>query len=226
MKIFNNIYLVGTSHVAEESMRQVDEAFHQVSPHIIALELDQGRAYALTHKVKKPSKIQLLRRLGIGGFLFYVIGEYTQKNIGKLVGVSPGSEMLRAIELAKGKSKVALIDRDLQITLRRFSKRFRKREMITMLADFIIGPFKKNEFAKMDLSKTPSEELVIKLVEYIKKKYPSIHKILIDERDNYMADNLIRLSLQNPDKNILAVVGAGHIPGIIHILASGKENFK
>jgi len=214
MKIFQNIILVGTSHVAEESVKQVNATFKN-KPDIIAVELDVGRLYALKHNVKRPKNLDLLKRLGLGGFLFYIFGEYVQKKIGKIVKIEPGKEMMTAVNLAEnGQLPLVLIDRDIEITLKRFSKHFKKGEILRMISDSVFNK-KKLTF---NIEKIPSDEQIMELLDYAKTRYPSLFQILIDERDKYMANKLFRLSKINKDKKIMAVVGAGHIKGIINYL--------
>jgi len=50
----------------------------------------------------------------------------------------------------------------------------------------------------------------------IGKKFPTIKKVLIDDRNTYMANNLLKLH-QNYD-NIIAILGDGHIKGIENLL--------
>src|SRR3989304_5980363 len=116
---FRNIALVGTDHVAGESTRRVNAAFGEISPDIVAVELDRNRLYALKNKVRRPKNLELIKAFGLGGFIFYVIGEFVQKKIGKIVNIEPGSEMLAALKLAeKSKADIALIDRDISITMK------------------------------------------------------------------------------------------------------------
>ena len=219
MEKFRNISLIGTSHIAKESVKKVTNAITEISPEIVALELDPGRAYALQHNIKRPKNITLLRSLGVTGFLFYLFGEIVQKKLGKIVNIQPGSEMLVAMKTAtKVGSKIALIDRDIQITLKRFSKHFKKREFLKILLDLVTGIFKKSEFNKIDLSKVPPNELIEYALKQAKDNYPSLYKVLVEERDIYMAKQLNKISLLYPDKQIVAVVGAGHIKGILNYL--------
>jgi pheromone shutdown-related protein TraB len=213
------IKIIGTSHVAKESIRKVRQAFKE-PPDIVAVELDPGRAYALRNKIKRPKNFTLLRTLGMAGFLFYITAEFIQKKLGKVLNLEPGAEMLAAIKQAEfHEIPVALIDRDIQITLKRFSRHFKKREILRMIWDSLT----KFKLGKIDLNKTPSQELVEFVIEHTKKRYPSLYKILIDERDKHMAKRISLIKKKNPDKNILAVVGAGHVPGIKKYL---NTNFK
>lgn len=216
--IINNIYLIGTSHVAEQSINQVKNFFKDIEPDIIALELDPGRLYSLTHNVKRPKNQVLLKNLGVMGFLFYLFGEFAQKKIGNVVKIEPGSEMLTALKLAKkNKIDVALIDKNIQITLRRFSKKFKKREVLKMIADILSSPFKKNNL-NVDFKKVPDKEIIDFVLKHTKKRYPSLYKVLIQERDLHMARLLNKISEKYPDKKIMAVVGAGHVDGITKYL--------
>ena len=69
-----------------------------------------------------------------------------------------------------------------------------------------------------DLSKVPKKELIIKMMGQLKKKYPSLYKTLVSDRNKYMVKNLIKLMRQHPDKKILAIVGAGHKEGMEKLL--------
>jgi pheromone shutdown-related protein TraB len=221
MKQFNNIYIIGTSHVAKESILRVKENFSKINPDIIALELDRNRVYALEHNIKRPKNFDLLKQLGLNGFLFFLFGEFIQTKIGKVVKIDPGAEMKEALDLAKNnQKKIALIDREINITLKRFSKYFKKREIINILIDTIKNPLKNQ--TKFDLTTIPSDELVSIIVNHAKTRYPSLFKILIDERDKFMANKLTVISKNHPEDKILAVVGAGHVNGMLTYL---KENF-
>jgi len=143
--------------------------------------------------------------------MFAVIGGYIQKKLGKIVGIDPGSEMLTAIKLAKKhKAKIALIDQDIEITLKRFSKELTWKERWRFLEDLFKGfVLKKNEF-KIDLSKVPEKKLIRKMIQKIEERYPNVYKVLIEERNEYMASKLARIIHLYPEKSVVAIVGAGH----------------
>ena len=230
MEEYHNIYILGTSHIAAESVKQVKTNFERIKPEIMALELDSGRLYSLRHKTKRPKNLALLRKLGLSGFVFFVLGEFIQKKLGRIVNMDPGAEMMASLKISESHNiPVALVDRDIQITLRRFSRHFRKSEGIKMVFDFILGIFRKNPLGEINLAEVPSERVIEYVLDHTKKRYPSLYKILIDERDRYMASALYHISESNPDKKILAVVGAGHVRGINRYLkqiSEHKETFK
>ena len=219
MQKFQNLYLIGTSHISKQSINEIKEAFKE-KPDILAVELDRQRAHGLmSNKTGKPTFYDI-RRIGFKGFLFALLGGWASKKLGKIVGVTPGSEMKTALILAKkNKVQIQLIDQPIEITLKRFSKTLSWKERWHFIVDLVTAPFNKDkDILKMDLNKVPPKALIKKLMKKIKKRYPNIYKTIIEERNYYMARKLKTLMGKNPDKKILAVVGAGHEDDILSIL--------
>lgn len=206
----NNLTIIGTSHIAKQSLEDVEKAVESGKPDIIALELDKSRLYGL---FRKPGKVRFpdIKKVGFKGFVFSVIGAWAEKKLGNMVGVAPGSEMKKAVILARERGiKIALIDQDIQVTLKRFSKSLTWKEKWNFLIDIFKAFFSRKKGIKFDLTKVPSKKIVKKLVEQVRKRYPNIHKILIEERNEVMAENIRKIMERNPDKKILAIIGAGH----------------
>ena len=202
--------IIGTSHIARESIDQVDRVIKETLPDIVAVELDRKRLYGLLNKDKQRTDWRSIRRIGLQGWLFAIIGSWIEKKLGAEVGVAPGDEMLKAISSAKETgAKIALIDQDIEITLRRFSKNFTWKEKKSLAAEIINGLFKRKK-PEFDLQKVPKRKIISELIEEVRKKYPSVYKVLILERNEHMAKELAALIEQNPEKSIVAVVGAGH----------------
>lgn len=223
MDNFNNLMIVGSSHIAKQSIREVKKMFDEQKPDIVALELDSGRLTALMSKGKRASKFSILKSFGFTAFIFALLGEFAQKQLGKIVGITPGAEMLAAINLSKkNKSKVVLIDQNIEITLKRLSREFTNKERGRFLWDITFGLLfpKRIDF---DLNKVPSDEIVDRLIRQVQERYPSLYKVLIEERNRVMAHNLLHLIYLNPDKKILAVVGAGHVNGIRRLLETNYQ---
>ncbi|MDP7506147.1 MAG: TraB/GumN family protein [Candidatus Woesearchaeota archaeon] len=223
---FKNLIIVGTSHIAKQSMREVEEAVSNNKPDIIAIELDRRRFIALMHKKKgKKDRIRLrdIRRIGVKGYLFSLIGGYVQKKLGKIVGVVPGSDMKKAIKLAKKNNlQIALIDQDIEVTLKKFSKSFTWREKWHIVADIFKGIFFRKNVVQFDLSKVPDEQVIKKMMKEVKVRYPNLYRVLVTERNKIMAVNLFKIMKEHPDKKILAVVGAGHAEDMMKII-EGKH---
>lgn len=219
------IKIVGTSHVARQSIEEIKKAFEEFKPEIVALELDLQRAMALMQEQKSRISLLEIRSIGLQGYLFARIGQFFQQRIGQSIGVSPGSEMKTAIKLAKEKNiEIGLIDQPIKKTLKNFSREFGWKEKFRFLADLFFGIFfRKTQMRKFgignwDLSKVPEDRLVEKLIAQMKERYPGIYRALVDDRNKYMADQLTKISQANPDKRILAIIGAGHKKEVIRLL--------
>ncbi|MBD3249486.1 hypothetical protein GF336_05555 [Candidatus Woesearchaeota archaeon] len=225
---YKNLIIIGTSHIARQSVEEIEKAFETYFPDIVALELDRKRLYSMTHEKKRRLTFRDIRRVGIKGFLFNLFGAFIENKLGKYVGVKPGSEMMKALSLAKKKNaQLALIDQDIEITLKRISKKVTWKEKFRIVADIFKGlMFRKSQLKEIglddvktiDLSKVPPKKLIKKITQQVKKRYPNLYSVLIDERNNVMASNLSILMHQNPDKKILAVVGAGHEDELVELI--------
>ena len=216
---YKNLVFLGTSHIAKQSLDEVKEGIEKEKPEIIALELDSKRISALMQKGERKIEFRAIKKIGIKGFIFSLFGAWAEKKLGKIVGVSPGSEMKRAIRIAKKKNiQIALIDQDIEITLKRLSKELTWKEKFNFLADIIKALFTRKKDIEFDLTKVPEKKIIKKLVEKLKERYPNIYKVLIEERNVVIASNLKNLMNEYPEKNILVILGAGHIDDVLEIL--------
>ncbi len=215
------IKIIGTSHIAKQSIKEISEAISQFQPQIVAVELDGDRAAVLLHGQK--SKISLTEVLGIGvkGYLFAKIGQLVQQKLGRVVGVAPGADMKAALEIARDcQLQVALIDQPIRLTLKNFSKQLSWKERFRFVGDIfrgIVNPKKQWQqlgLQGFDLHQVPSKELIEKMIASLKSRYPSVYKSLLEDRNRYMTKELVKLVKKNPEKRILAVVGAGHKQGM------------
>lgn len=217
---YKNLVIVGTSHIAKQSIREVEKAILNETPDIVALELDKKRLSALLSD-RKDEKIRFkdIKRVGLKGWLFSIIGAWVEKKLGNQVGVSPGSDMLSAFNAAREvKARIALIDQDIEVTLKRFSKELSWIEKWRFFVDIVKGlVFRKTEI-DFDLSTVPTQATISRLIKQVKKRYPNIYKVLITERNDVMAQNLAGLLVKFPDKKIVAVIGAGHEKDILGIV--------
>lgn len=225
---YKNLTIIGTSHIAKQSIDEITSEFTKLNPDIVALELDKPRLIALlSKKSQKQSSIPIsaILKVGIKGYIFSLIGHWVEKKLGKIVGVEPGADMLTAFNLAKNNSKnAALIDQSIEITLKKLSKAITWREKFTFLGDiFRAVVLRKKEFETFDLTKVPSEKLMLSMMAKVKKKYPNVYRVLVTERNEIMAKKLTILMKRNPEKKIMATVGAGHEKEIICLI---KKNMR
>ncbi len=227
-----DLVLIGTSHIARESVRKVKRIIEEQRPKVVAVELDAKRYYALEQKPRHKFSAYSIGRVGLKGFLFALVGSWMSRKLGRMVGVEPGDEMRTAIRTAKRTgAKIALIDQDIEITLARFSAHFTWRERWQVVKDIFRGLiFREREIERygikdLDFSKVPSEELIEKLIFIVKENYPSIYMVLVEERNRHMATKLRQLMRSYPGEKIVAVVGAGHISGIRALLQPPDYSF-
>ena len=222
---YRNLEVIGTSHIAQQSLDEVKKAIEDGKPSIVALELDKKRLYALMHGKNDRLRIYDIKRVGLKGFIFSLIGAWAEKKLGEYVGVSPGSEMKSAVELAnKYKMKVALIDQDIEITLKRLSKALTWREKWNFFIDVLKAVVLRKKEVEFDLRTVPDKKLISKLIKKVKGRYPNIYKVLVEERNEIMAKRLVRLMKENENEKILAIIGAGHEEDIIGLIKKGVNN--
>ncbi|CAB3288922.1 TraB family protein [Methanocaldococcus lauensis] len=221
IRIFNgvnecDIYLIGTAHVSKDSVKEVEEVITNLNPDGVAVELDYKRFLSLISEENK--KIDIKKVLKEGNFIkffVYLILANSQKKIGESFGINPGSEMKKSIEIAqKNGIPIYLIDREIDITLSRLLDKMSFREKIKILLDLL-----NTEGENLELNENLLNEMVKnpeKFTKMLKDISPTIYEVLVDERDRYMAKELFELS--KGKNSIVAVIGAGHVEGVIRYL--------
>lgn len=221
---YRNLVLIGTSHIAPESLSTIEATFKTINPGIVAVELDGARLDALLSGKRAKPTFSDIRRIGIKGFLFAQLGSWAERKLGETVGVAPGDDMLKAVRLASSQGlPVALIDQNIDVTLREFSKHLTWTEKWRFLVDVLKAIFGPKQNAPFDLRTIPSQRVVKKLTTQVRKRYPNVYKVLVADRNTHMARKLAAIMTIEHDKTIMAVVGAGHEGEIITII---KETMK
>lgn len=206
------IRLVGTAHVSQKSVEEVRSTIEEFQPNIVGVELDRGRLIALTEETAEPSIADILKGGNFGQLLVQWVLTYIQQRIGAETGVKPGSEMLAAIEEAETHQiSVALIDRDIRITLSRFWGKMGIWEKIKLIGALIYS-LVSVEGQEIDVDEFTNQDVVSAAMEEFRKFSPRGAQALIDERDAYLAHQILMLG--NRYERVLAVVGAGHIQGV------------
>jgi len=201
--------VIGTSHVSKNSVKEIKSAIIEFKPDIVAVELDINRYKNLFNKNwKRKINLKLFSEIGFFGFIFLLVGSISQKIIGKKTGSSAGNDMKSAIIFGKkAGAKIALIDQDIRITLRKLSKEVPLKEKLKLFT----FAFKKNSSkTQFDVKKVPSQKKIKELISEFKSDFPNIYSCLVKDRDNYMKNQIKLLKNKFPDSKILVVIGAGH----------------
>lgn len=207
------IILVGTAHISKESAKLVRDTIEKEKPDAVGVELCKKRHDTIADKKKwEDTKItQIIKEGKTYLFLTNLLLSSFQKRLGKDLEIRPGQEMIEAIEAGKKTSAhIVLLDRDIQVTLKRAWKEmgfFEKFRLTSSLVSDLIDP---EEIEEEMIEKLKEKDMLTELLEELGKQIPSAKKVLIDERDIYIANKI----LASPGKKIVAVVGAGHIEGI------------
>ena len=207
------ITLIGTAHVSKESADLVAKVIEEEIPDTVCVELCQSRYQSITQKKRwqNTDLLKVIKEKKAFLLLSNLMLAYFQKKIGKKLGIRPGEEMMRAIQTAEAVgARIHLADRDIRTTLSRTWRLMGLWTKVKLLAHFIASVGEMDDIKQEDIEKMKREDVLETLLSEIGESLPEIRRILIDERDLYLAHK-IRTA---PGRKIVAVVGAGHVPGI------------
>jgi pheromone shutdown-related protein TraB len=209
------IRIIGTAHVSQQSVDEVRSAIEEFKPDVVAIELDTARYTAVKKQARDPSVDDVLEVKNFNSLLVQWLLAYLQRKIGIDVGVEPGAEMKIAIQEAEQRSiPLALVDRDIRLTLLRFWSSLGFLEKIKMFWALIVSIAEVDNGQEIDIESLKEQNVIDAVMQEFRKFSPNGARALIDERDAFIAHQLLMLKVQKPEGRILAVVGAGHRQGI------------
>ncbi len=207
------IILVGTAHVSKESVDLVESVINEHKPDTVCVELCPSRFQSIKKKdqwlemniikvIKEKKSFLLLSNLMLASF---------QKRIGDKLGVKPGEEMIKAIEVAEASgAEICLADRDITITLSRTWRSTGFWSKIKLVFQLVLSMGGVEEIDEKAIEEMKQTDMLESILLEVEKSHPVLRKILIDERDRYLAQKIKTA----PGRKIVAIVGAGHEPGI------------
>ena len=209
--------IIGTAHVSANSVEEVKDAIYEQQPDVVAIELDRGRYERLKKEMMgieeddAISVTQIIKENKVGLFLTTTLLGYFQSKIGADLDVKPGSEMVGAIEACEDlEIPIALIDRDINTTLQRALNKMGTWEKLKFLYGLLTSVFGDEGEDEIDVEDLKNPDNLDELMEMFKDEAPSVYEVLVKERDEYLAGSIMRI----PQDRVIAVVGAGHQPGI------------
>ncbi|MGM0788359.1 MAG: TraB/GumN family protein, partial [Thermodesulfobacteriota bacterium] len=207
------IILVGTAHVSRQSAELAESVIEEEKPDTVCVELCASRHQSIrnSEQWRNMNIVKVVREKKAFVLLANMMLTSFQKRIGEKLGVRPGEEMIRALDAAEAAgSQICLADRDITVTLSRTWRSTGLWNKIKLFFQMILSMGDVGDIDEQAIEEMKKEDILQSLLSELEKSHPSIRKILIDERDRYMAH-----SIQNtPGQKIVAVVGAGHVPGI------------
>jgi len=205
--------ILGTAHVSRESAEKVASIIQEEKPDTVCVELCQSRYQSIRQKdrwldmdiikvIKEKKAFLLLTNLLLASF---------QKRIAKKLDINPGQEMIQAIKSAdETGAEIELVDRDIRVTLSRTWIVMGFWGKIKLLFNLLLSLGQVDDIKEEDIERMKQEDILESLLAEVGNSLPVLKSILIDERDMYLSQKI----RQSPGKKILAVVGAGHVPGI------------
>ncbi len=207
------IILLGTAHVSRESAELVTSVINEEKPDTVSVELCRARYQSIRQKdkwrdmdivkvIKEKKAFLLLANLLLAAF---------QKKIAGKMDIKPGEEMIRAMDAAdETGAEIHLADREIQVTLSRAWRIMGLWGKLKLMFQLLLSMGDTDEISEEDIENLKQEDVLSTLLADVEKSHPVLQKILIDERDRYLTEK-IRTA---PGNKIVAVVGAGHVPGI------------
>jgi pheromone shutdown-related protein TraB len=211
------IVLVGTAHVSRDSVDLVERVIREHSPDTVCVELCESRYHAMMQKDRWESMdiVKVIREKKAFLLLSNLLLASFQKKIADKFGVKPGEEMVRAVTIAEEVgAAVHLADREINVTLSRTWRSMGFISKIKLMFQMLFSLGNTDEIEEEDIERLKTDDVLQTVLADVEKSHPIIRKILIDERDQYLCHK-IRTA---PGTTIVAVVGAGHAPGILRYL--------
>ncbi len=218
----DGLVLVGTAHVSIASVEEVREAIRTHKPAIVAVELDEPRFRAITDKARwESTPVTDLLKGGRTTLLLAqsLLASY-QRRMGAKYGVEPGAEMIAAIEEAMAaEAELVLADRDIGITLKRAWAKMGFVEKWRLAWEMMKATIGLSDEEEMEVDELLQEDVLTVMMSELADMAPSVAEVLIFERDAYLAKSILdaKANLAEGEK-LVAVVGAGHMAGIVTYL--------
>lgn len=210
----NNIILVGTGHILEKSVKEVERVIDREEPDVVAVELCEGRFRALKGDMGDFSIKDVISGASPFLLLTHWLLAYVQRKMGAELGIEPGADMMAAIKKAEERGcEIALVDRPIQVTMQRFWSAMKFSEKIKMIFSIIfavgsmkgikdtgeegigIGIERGDGKNYIELDRITDDDVVTQLMGELREFSPGAATALLDERDAYIAGNLRELEL-------------------------------
>jgi pheromone shutdown-related protein TraB len=214
--------IVGTAHVSRQSTDLVRQVIEKEKPDVVCIELDEKRYKSLSEQKRWENLDlkQIIKEKQLSTLIINLVLASYQKKLGEKLGVTPGAELLEAANVAKENNiPIELCDREVRITLRRAWHSMGLWQKMKLIAGGFGGIFEKQELNEEKLAELRSKDVLSEMMDELGKAMPVLKKVIIDERDQYLAEKMREAKGQK----IVSVVGAGHVNGIVNVLNSGSQ---
>lgn len=210
-----DVYLVGTAHVSKESVEDVKNTVALVNPDAICVELCAARYKSLIQQDlwKKMDVFKVVKEKKALFLLAQLIMTSFYRRLGEQLDVKPGAEMIAGVNLAKERGvELVLADRNIEITLKRVWGYLNFWNRLKMASHLFAGLLISEKIDEKMVEELKKQDQLENILDTFAKAFPAVKSRLIDERDVYLAQQIKKA----PGKTVVAVVGAGHVPGIVN----------
>lgn len=216
--------LLGTAHVSRASAEEVQREIETGNYDAVAIELCDARHAAITRsgEIEQMDLFQVLRQ-GKAGMVAanLALGAYQQR-LADQFGIEPGAEMRAAITASeKADLPLVLVDRNIGITLKRVYRRIPWWQRMSTLGALFASLLSREKIEEEDIERLKEGDMLESTFNEFATESATMHETLIDERDRYMAAQLLK---RPPKRNTLVVVGAGHLKGLANYLEAGMAD--
>jgi len=214
--------IVGTAHISRQSADLVKQVIENEKPDTVCVEFDEKRYQSLSEKNRWENLDlkSIIKQKQLSTLLVNLVLSSYQKKLGEKLGVMPGTELLEAVQTAnENKIPVELCDRELRVTLRRAWHSMNLWQKSKFLSGGLAGIFEKQNLTEEKLAELRNKDVLSEMMDELGKAMPVLKKVIIDERDQYIAQKMKGASGQK----IVSVVGAGHVKGIINALKNDRK---
>ena len=217
--------LLGTAHVSQASVEAVERAIESGRFDAVAVELDAQRLQALTDPdaLAKLDLVEVIRKGRVALFAANLALAAYQRRLAEQLEIEPGAELKRAVTLANERNlPVHLIDREVGLTFRRASQRLGFFGKIKLVMGLGAGLFASEEVGEDEIEKLKQGDMLEASFGEFASESPALYETIIGERDRYMATRL--REVHDPaQREVLAVVGAGHLAGLARYLETDTD---
>ena len=207
------VYLLGTAHVSKKSADLAEALIREVAPDTVCVELCAPRFDA----IQRPDRwadmdiVKVIREKKTFLLLSNLLLAAFQKRIADKMEIRPGEEMLRAIRTAEEvEAEIGLSDREIRITLARVWRRMGLWAKIKLMFQLLVATVDTDDIEEEDIENLKNQDALASLLTELGGAHPVLREVLIDERDRYLSSRI----RQAGGEKVVAVVGAGHVPGI------------
>lgn len=208
------ITLIGTAHVSRESADLVRRVITAERPDTVCVELCASRYQALKDQAgwQNMDIIKVVREKKAMLLLAHLLLAAFQRRIADRLDIRPGEEMLQAAAAAEETgATIHLADRDIRITLARTWRAMRFRDKLKLIPQLVLSMGEAEKITEEDVERLKQQDMLESVLAELGQSMPKVREALIDERDRYLCEKI----RSAPGNRIIAVVGAGHVPGIL-----------